>query len=249
LHFKLAMVYPLYLIIVALMPGLAWLFYFLRKDSHPEPKKMILKIFFLGMISALPAALIEGGLQRILPNNFFPDGTLMCDICAFLLIVISVALIEELAKYSVVRLQVIRSSHLDEPVDVILYMIVAALGFATLENILIFLDTETFYYTIPETLTLASFRFVSATFLHALCSGSIGYFIALSFCEPERKKIMMFYGFSIAVLLHGLYNFSIMKLEGFLRFGLPTIIILALAIFIYFSIIHLKKLKSVCKIK
>jgi protease PrsW len=242
------MVYPLYLILLALIPGLLWLFYFLRKDIHPEPKKMILKIFFLGMVSALPAALIEAGLQKILPDDLFPDGTWQCGICAFIFIVISVALIEELAKYSVVKLQAIRSPEMDEPVDVILYMIVAALGFATLENILIFLDPEIFYYTIPETLTLASFRFVSATFLHALCSGSVGYFMALSFCEVKHKKALMFLGFSIAALLHGLYNFSIMEVEGFLKFGLPTIIILALAIFIYFSIIHLKKLKSTCKI-
>jgi protease PrsW len=243
------MVYPIYLIFLALLPGLLWLFYFLRKDNLPEPKKMILKIFFLGMVSALPAALVEGGLQKILPENIFSDGTWQCYLCAFIFIVISVALIEELAKYSVVRLQVIRSQELDEPVDLIIYMIVAALGFATLENIFIFLAPETFYYTVSETLTLASFRFVSATFLHALCSGAIGYFMALSFCEIKHKKILMLSGFSIAILLHGLYNFSIMKVEGFFKFGLPTIIILALAIFTYFSIIHLKKLKSVCKIK
>jgi|WetSurMetagenome_2_1015567.scaffolds.fasta_scaffold33313_3 protease PrsW len=243
------MVYPIYLIFIALIPGLLWLFYFLRKDNLPEPKKMILKIFFLGMVSALPAALIEGGLQKILPKNIFPEGTWQCYLCAFLLIVITVALIEELAKYSIIRLQVIRDKELDEPVDLIIYMIVAALGFATLENIFIFLSPETFFYTISETLTLASFRFVSATFLHALCSGTIGYFVALSFCEIKHKKILLFSGFTIAVLLHGLYNFSIMKVEGFFKFGLPTIIILALAVFIYFSIIHLKKIKSVCKVK
>jgi protease PrsW len=243
------MVYPIYLIFLAILPGLLWLFYFLRKDTHPEPKKMILKIFFLGMASALPAALIEGGLQKIIPQELFLGGSWQCYFYSFLFIVISVAFIEELAKYSVVRWQVMRSKELDEPVDIIIYMIVAALGFATLENIFIFLAPETFYYTISETLTLASFRFVSATFLHALCSGTIGFFMALSCCEIKHKKILMICGFSIAVLLHGLYNFSIMNVEGFFKFGLPTIIILVLAISIYFSIIYLKKQKSICKIR
>ena len=33
------------LLIFALTPSLIWLFYFLKKDPHPEPKREIVKIF------------------------------------------------------------------------------------------------------------------------------------------------------------------------------------------------------------
>lgn len=244
------MVYPLYLIILAVAPGLIWLFYFLRKDLHPEPRQMILKIFLLGMISALPAAMIEVVLQTIFPEekNFFFLASWRHYLAPFLTAVLSVALVEEFLKYLTVRLGALRHPELDEPVDIILYMIIAGLGFATLENIFIFLSPDIFSYTLEETLSLALFRFISATFLHALCSGTIGFFVALSFCEIKRKWLILTPGFLVAISLHGLYNFSIMNLEGVLRFGVPSIVILFLAIFVSLGIKKLKSLKSICKI-
>jgi protease PrsW len=242
------MVYPLYLIFLSITPGLIWLFYFLRKDVHPEPKHMILKIFFLGMLSALPAALIESSFQHFVPENIFFINSFGCHLIAFLSIVLGVALVEEVLKFLVVRAKVMRSSELDEPIDLVLYMIIAGLGFATIENIFIFLSPDVFLYGFRETFSLAVFRFLSATFLHALCSGTIGFFLALSFCEIKRKKIFLPLGFIIAILLHGLYNFSIMNLGGSLRFGIPLIIIISLAIFLSLGIKHLKNLKSICKI-
>lgn len=241
--------YPIHLIIIAFVPGLIWLFYFLRKDTHPEPKRMILKIFFFGMLSAFPAVLIEYVIQKITPDNFFPVSTWQCYAFTFLTVVFGVALIEELSKYFMVKITVLGSSELDEPVDVILYMIIAALGFATIENVFIFLSPEIFLYPFQDTIVLAGFRFISATFLHALCSGTIGFFVALSFCEVKNKKALLILGIFIAVLLHGLYNFSIMNLGGFFKLGIPSFIILGLAIFVYFGIRHLKSLKSICKIK
>lgn len=242
------MIYPLYLIILAIAPGLLWLFYFLGKDVHPEPKRMILKIFFLGMVSALIAAVIEVGFQKILPGDLFFINNFGYDLVAFLSVLVGVALVEEFLKFLVVRFQVLRNPEFDEPMDLILYMIIAGLGFATLENIFIFFSKDILSYTMSQTFSLAVFRFISATFLHALCSGTIGFFLALSFYETKKKKFLLPLGFVIAVLLHGLYNFSIMDLGGVLRFGIPLIIILSLAIFVSFGIKKLRNLKSICKI-
>ena len=240
--------YPIYLLFLSLTPGLIWLFYFLQKDVHPEPKRMILKIFFLGMLSALPAALIESGFQHIVPENILFINSFGPHLVAFLSVVVGVALIEEVLKFLVVQGKVMRSPELDEPIDLIIYMIIAGLGFATIENIFIFFSPDVFLYTFKETFSLAAFRFLSATFLHALCSGTIGFFLALALCEPKRKKMLLPLGFAIAILLHGLYNFSIMNLGGELRFGIPVVILISLAIFISFGIKKIKKLKSICKI-
>ncbi|MFC1789406.1 PrsW family intramembrane metalloprotease [Patescibacteria group bacterium] len=242
------MSYPFYLIVLGLLPSVIWLLFFLKRDMHPESPKMILKIFFYGMLAALPAALIEMQYQRLPFGNLVFAHEWQSALFLFLNIAIGVAFVEEFLKYLVVRGKVLRHKELDEPMDLLLYMIIAALGFAALENIFIFLSPESLFYTLGDTLALASFRFVSATFLHALVSGTLGFFMALSYYKTKRRKLFLTTGFSVAVLLHGLYNFSIMELEGILKFGIPIIILSGLAIFIYFGIKYLRKLKGICKI-
>lgn len=196
------------------------------------------------MIAALPAALIEMGLfEKIV---LFP---LPIPLLQIIYIFLGIALIEEVAKYLVVRKKVMRNQEMDEPVDLMLYMIISALGFAALENLIVLLPIAN-PFLLTETIVLSFFRFTGATFLHALCSGMIGYFMAISI--PERKnrraKILIF-GIMSAILLHGLYDFSIMKLEGNLKFTIPVIILLGLVIFVSRGFRKVKKLKSISKIQ
>lgn len=231
------------LVTLALLPSLIWLLFYLRKDAHPESNQMILKIFFWGMIAAIPAVFIELGFFQItgrLPLPYF--------LISLLNVFLGVALVEELLKYFVVRERVFSSSELDEPLDVMLYMIIAALGFVTFENILIFLSPQIFDLKIGETLALAIFRFISATFLHALASGALGFFLALSFFDVKKRFLYFMSGLFLASLLHGIYNFYIMTEGGYLRFLAPAIIIIGLAIFVSYGFKKLKNLKSVCNI-
>ena len=247
------MSYPIY-ICFGVLPSIIWLLFYLRKDSHPESNRMILKIFLYGMLAALPAALIEMGVLKEFNRlnlfsaqlNFFESGTNNF-LFSILNIFIGVALIEEFLKYLVVKGKVMNSPELDEPIDIVLYMIISALGFAASENILILFSLgPTFLF--GETFSISVFRFLGATFLHALCSGAFGYFLALSFFELKNQTKFLVFGLGIATLLHGLYNFSIMKLEGSLSFLIPLFILIGLAIFFAFALKRLKKLKSVCKI-
>ena len=232
-----------FLLIFALLPSIIWLLFYLRKDAHPESNSMILKIFFYGILSAIPAIFIElGFFQETAKLNLSPFSI------SFINIFIGVALVEEILKYLVVKTNVLNNAEFDEPLDVMLYMIIAALGFAALENILIFLSSEVYILEFGNTLILASFRFISATFLHALSSGMLGYFIALSFFETKKRSVFLITGFTMATILHGLYNFSIMMEGGYSRLLFPTIIIAGLAIFVSFGFRKLKKLGSVCKI-
>jgi len=50
--------YSIY-IVFGILPSLIWLSFYLRRDVNPEPKLMILKIFFYGMLASLPAILFE----------------------------------------------------------------------------------------------------------------------------------------------------------------------------------------------
>jgi len=86
---------------------------------------------------------------------------------------IYVALIEELIKFLVIYLTLRHSKHLDEAIDPMIYMIICAIGFSSVENYLsVFNRLNTI--TIPlQTLTA---RFLGANLLHIICSGVIGFF-------------------------------------------------------------------------
>jgi len=230
------------IIILGLAPSIIWLLFFLRKDTHPESNKMILKIFFYGMLITIPAALIEIGIAIFLDKlNISPILIL------FLYWFIGVALIEEFLKYLIVREKVLNNSEFDEPVDAMLYMIIVALGFAALENILVLLPTGKFFL---ETLGISALRFIGATFLHALCSATLGYFLALSLFETKKRLRLIITGLTIATLLHGIYNFSIIKIADNSYYIFITIILLiGLACFVSFGFKKLKKTASICKIK
>jgi len=227
------MIYLLYLF--GFLPSIIWLLFYLRKDAHPESNLAILTIFFCGMVSAFAAIFLEIGFKKISPN-------------LLLHVFVGGALIEECLKYLVIKFMVLRSSELDEPVDIVLYMIIAALGFAALENILILINYHPFL-ELPKTLEITTLRFLTATFLHALCSGIIGYFLAISFLNIKKQKKFFWIGLGIATVLHGFYNLSIIKIEGWEKFILPVIILLLAASFVSWGFKKLKNLKGICIIK
>ena len=121
---------PLYLIF-GILPSLIWLFYYLKKDLHPEPKRMILKIFIYGALATIPVFFIQINLSQLLSqiraSLFFVDYPIVIELLKWFLVI---AFTEEIFKYLVVKLAVFRSRELDEPVDIMIYMIVAAFGFA-----------------------------------------------------------------------------------------------------------------------
>lgn len=232
----------IYYTFFALAPSTIWLLYFLRKDVHPESKRMVLTVFFLGIIAAIPAALFEMGILDIFQK--LPISPIFISIISAFL---GIALVEEVTKYAVIRFKIVKNSEMDEPFDLVMYMIVAALGFAATENILVLFGANT--SELLDTATISAFRFVGATFLHALCSAALGYFMALSFCFMKNKVKFMLAGFSLIVFLHGVYNLSIMNIEGGEKFIAPIAILIFLAIFIHLALHKLGNLKSVCKIK
>lgn len=247
------------LLFFGLAPSVIWLLFYLRKDVHPESNQMILKVFLYGMAAAIPAALIELGVAKELNRLNFSSFLI-----PFVYIFIGIALVEETLKYLVVKGKVERSSELDEPLDVMLYMIISALGFAALENILVLLPLNS-PFLFFETLSISVIRFVGATFLHALCSGAFGFFLALSFLQPGKGTKLFLVGIIAAVFLHGLYNFSIMKIEASILVGkglgavrdleslvfylfVIICILLGLAIFVSWGFRKLKKLQSICQL-
>jgi len=219
-----------------LLPSFIWLLFYLRKDSHPESNPLVLKIFIFGILSGVFAIFLENSFQKGM--GFLKAGNLL------LIIFLAGGIIEEAIKFLAVKIGLYKTSEPDEPIDWVLFMIISALGFAALENVLV-LSTQG-AITSLKALEVMSFRFISATFLHALCSGAIGYFWILS--HSKNKRAYLWLGFLGIASLHAFYNWSIMKVEGINKFLLPLIIIVALSLFLSFGIKHLKRLRGTCTI-
>ena len=235
-------------LILAVLPGTIWLLYYLKKDVLPEPKKQILKVFLCGMIVCIPVVIFELFLLAELKILNLPEKTYLIVKAIFV-----VALIEEMFKYMAARYSVLKSSHVDEPIDIPLYMIIAALGFATAENVIAFCSQE--FVSFSDPLVLALGRFVSSTLLHALASGTIGMFLAMAFYCPRWRYFLLPSGFLLAITTHAFFNFfmesSIIK-ETTGEWGNSTLysLLIVFLLFVILSILlkQIKKLKGVCKI-
>ncbi len=236
-------------IIFGILPSLTWLFYYLRKDAHPEPKAMILKVFLWGALITLPVFFAQIGLKTILDKMALPY---LASSLLYWFVVISFT--EEFFKYLIVRAKIANNPAIDEPLDTMLYMVIAALGFAALENILyLFVPSGqmSFSEVVNRTIIVSFIRFIGATFLHTLCSGLLGYFFALSMGKIQtgvRYRYIVL-GLALAVGLHGLYDFSIMTISGPLKVIMPITILVMLATFVFWAFDRLKKAKGLCIIK
>ena len=225
-----------------ILPSLVWLAYYLTKDLHPEPKRMIIKIFLWGALITVPVYFVEKGIESLLyMANLSPASF------NILYWFVAIGFTEEFFKYLVVRAKVVNSPHLDEPLDIMLYMVVAALGFAAVENVL-YLFLSVGQISLDSTLTLDVIRFIGAVFLHTLCSAVIGYSMAISFCQAKRKFIPLIIGMVIAIFMHGFFDLSMVILPDNLKIVGPIAVILILAILVFSGFEKLKKMKGICKI-
>jgi len=210
-------------IIIGLLPGFAWLIFYLEEDPHPEPKKLILETFVAGAISTF----IVLGFQTLFNNVADGYGIVQYSFLSFL----ALSAIEEFFKFGAARVVVgEHQNEFDEPVDAMIYIIVAALGFATVENIAAASNAAD---VAIETTTL---RFIGATLLHTLSSGLLGYFWARSLLE--KKQSILLVGFALATVLHAIFNYLIIRFEPVV---IPTTFLMIFALFILYDFEKLKR--------
>ncbi len=236
-------------IILAVLPSIIWLFFYLRKDKHPEPNRIIIKIFFWGIISALAALLFEWLYEKGLIALSL-ENTIILVIGGF-------AFIEEYLKYFVVKWKVLNDPEFDEPIDAMIYLIIAALGFAAAENILLLNNLSIAGESAKMILEVTLGRFLGAVFLHALASGIVGYFLARSLilkssslADRHEKKAFIGAGILLAATLHGVYNYLVLHVVSYSESGILWVVLLlaAMAVIVSSGFKKLKKFKSICKI-
>lgn len=179
--------------VMGFFPGLIWLFFFLQEDARrPEPKRLIFSTFVLGGLVTflvLPLQMITkhlllaGGIMDVNPFHLF-----------------ALAALEELLKFAVVFLWISHRREFDEPIDAMVYMVVAALGFATVENIATAIRAT-------NGMELLAMRFIGATLLHSFASGIVGYYWARGIIKC-KETLYVAGGLLIAFLFHTVFNYS-----------------------------------------
>ncbi len=221
----------------AVLPSIVWMLYYLQKDRHPEPKRFIIYVFLAGAVSGGLAYLFQSETRAFLLEIHY-----LLFIEKFIIIAFS----EELFKYLAVYFTMMRNSELDEPVDIIIYMITAALGFAALEN-LFYLYSLYPSFPIKEMASLTMLRFVGATLLHVLASGFLGVFLVYG--QRYSNHIITLLGFFVATILHGAYNMIVIRIEQFPFLFLLVFFLISLSVMLSVCINRIRKMKSVCFVK
>ncbi len=225
------------LLCAGVLPPLFWLWFWLKEDRRrPVPRKFLVTTFFAGALSVLFVLPVQAVAHKlVLPGA---------------LLIVVWALIEESAKYVAAYIADFSKRPYREPVDAMVYLLTAALGFASFENVL-FLVKSFGTGGLEAGLLTASMRFLGATLLHVFSSAILGGIIALAFCKSKRvKQLYTLLGIGAATILHALFNFFIIHKD--LETGSANILVVF--IFLWLGVIGLllffEKVKSItCKIK
>jgi RsiW-degrading membrane proteinase PrsW (M82 family) len=201
----------LILLALAIAPGIAISIYVYEKDRFErEPRRLLVISFLLGMAAIFPALFLELILEPLITHE---NPILYHALIAFAM----VAPVEEIVKFLCLRYYAYRSPNFNEPLDGIIYSVMVAMGFATLENI---------FYVMQYGMQNALLRMFTAVPAHATFGIAMGYFAGIAkFSRNSFFNLVM--GILLAVLLHGAYNFFqfISFIEGMATGALVSLVL------------------------
>lgn len=186
------------------IPAIIWLWFWLKEDAaRPEPRRIIIGTFIAGAVATIPAFILEKYTRDILGMSSGASLFLIW------------ALIEETVKYGAALLTAERTKSYDEPIDSMIYMMTAALGFAAAENLFFLADHSINGVALHEFLLGGNLRFLGANILHPIASGIAGGIIALAFYRSTAERAYAtILGLITATALHTVFNLLIIRSSG-----------------------------------
>ncbi|MEA4964508.1 MAG: PrsW family glutamic-type intramembrane protease [Oscillospiraceae bacterium] len=185
-----------YLIALALIPGIFILLRVYMNDRiEREPVRMVLRLVLFGVLSTIPAAVLEQIVDAYLLAPLADYRLFSALSSAFL----SAAFVEEGLKLVFLRVSTWNSNEFDYQYDAIVYAVSVSLGFAMLENLL---------YVLQNGLATAILRAFSSMPLHAFCGVFMGYHYgqakqAQMDQNASSQRAELWKAFSIPFLIHG----------------------------------------------
>ncbi len=214
----------LYLLLIAVLPVIILAFMVYRQDKfNKEPIGLLIKCFFFGALSIIPAAFLESVLSMYTPNLPVVSGVYTGFVVA--------GCCEELCKLLMLSWAVWRSREFDEYFDGVVYSCFVALGFACFENISYIFGQDTFF----NAMYTGSVRAVLSVPGHFLFGVMMGYYFALARFDPQHRRKHLFQAFLIPMLMHGTFDALLMIPESMGADGTAVSAIL-FVVFIFFDI-------------
>ncbi len=219
------------LFLISFLPVFLLCFFVYKMDKEKEPLKLLLKLFFLGILSCIPAVIVELDIQDLF--GAFLDSSLFGK---FIDAFIGVALVEEGFKFIITYFCSYNHKDFDGVYDMVVYAVFVSLGFACLENIA---------YVLQNGYLVGVFRAILSVPCHA-CNGVLmGYYlgmakmnVVLGDSKLENKNINL--SLIVAVITHGFYDFCIFS-ESLILF--LVFLVYVVCIYVY----CVKKIKFVSK--
>ncbi|MBR5968689.1 MAG: PrsW family intramembrane metalloprotease [Lachnospiraceae bacterium] len=188
--------------ILAVVPAVVLMVMIYKKDKiEPEPIGLLIKLFFFGVLTILPALALES-LGELIEGVIFEEGSIPLLLFDNFLVV---AVAEELVKFYAFRFGAWKHKDFDYTFDAIVYMGCVAIGFAIPENIL---------YVLDGGVSLAIIRAVTSIPGHICFGMFMGYYLGRAkACEAAgdiagRKKNLRL-SLIVPVLLHGFFDFTL----------------------------------------
>ena len=211
--------------LATVLPSIILVYFFVTQDKFPEPKKIIIITFILGILITIPAGFLNSYLIDYFYLNFrFNDY--YDEIETFFVGPFT----EEILKFCIIFFYCSRLDDFDEPMDGLVYGATAALGFAMAENFDYVYNASDYNSTWQD---VAWLRALSTAPMHAACGAIIGF--AVSYYHFYNKKlIFLFIGLFIAIVFHFLFNY-----------GLYDFIVIIQLIILFFLFRHLKKKQAI----
>jgi len=221
---------------LGLAPGIFWLWLIYRWDKYqPEPRGLVIRTFLLGMLVVIPVLFLEVAL--VLPL-YFPDltsisidslGNLSAGEQAYFAFIVA-GFSEELGKFLVVRTTIFNSPYFDEPADGIVYSAAAALGFASLENVVY----------IVQGWQIILIRGPISTTAHVMFSMLWGYPLALQKLGRRNGRLLTWGGLAAAMAAHGLFDFLALTPNGVSLLVMPFFV--GMAVLFFFMMRHSRRI-------
>lgn len=186
-----------YLLALAVLPGLliSWAVYRADKYEH-EPIWAVAACFGLGALATIPALQFElWSIPRV--GEIEKDPVL-----TFLLAFGAIAPAEELAKWLMLVFGAFVWRFFNEPFDGIVYSVMVAMGFATVENVMYINEFG------DDTALLRAFTAVPSHLVFAVAQG---YYVGLAKHRPSSQMQLLFHALIVSILLHGVYDFLVLQ--------------------------------------
>lgn len=194
---------PLWLLAIALIPPLFLMIFIYLKDRHKDSFGILLKLFGFGVLSTVPAMILEAIGEPIVLTIFdeFVDGFKVFIVCFFV-----IGFWEEVCKYIVLRKCTWRNPKFDYVYNGIVFSVFTSLGFAALENVL---------YVLMNGVETGLIRAITSIPGHACFAVFMGAFYSMSkvaFAKKQKAQgiIYTIASLFVPITIHALYDFLLM---------------------------------------